>query len=294
MEKWKRILRKLLLPVPAVLFIGVPMSAALLFYTFAFACEDEPIAYAAYVISAYTMTVLCVRIPKLFKGVSALLHRNRTAHRFLTDVSFRMHASLYLSLGINLLYAIIKFLSGIYYHSIWFQAFGIYYTFLAAMRFLLLRHVKRNAFGKELVSEWKRYRLCGMILLPMSLVLSGVVVLAIERNEGFQYAGYLIYVVAMYAFYAVISAVTNLIRYRKYQSPVMSAAKAISLVSALVSLFSLETAMLSQFGDGSDPAFRRIMIATTSAGVCVIVLSMAVYMTVYAAKQINRLQANIT
>ena len=73
------------------------------------------------------------------------------------------------------------------------------------MRFLLLRHSNRNAFGENLVSELKQYRLCGVILMLMNIALSGVVILVIRKNEGFQYAGYLIYVMAMYAFYNVIT-----------------------------------------------------------------------------------------
>lgn len=292
MEKWKLILNKLLFPGAVTIILGVPVCAVLLIYTFAFAHKNEPIAYISYVVSAYVTVIVCAKIPGLVKGVSALLHQNKYLHRYLTDIPFRTHISLYLSLGINLLYAVMKLFFGAYYRSVWFGTFGVYYTFLTIMRFLLLRHVKRNTFGKELVSELKRYRLCGVILIPMNIALSGVIVLVIKQNEGFEYAGYLIYVVAMYAFYAMIAAVANLIKYRKYQSPVMSAAKAISLAAALVSVLSLETAMLSQFGDNNDLAFRQVMIGTTGAGICAIILGMAVFMIVYATKRLEGLQSN--
>lgn len=292
MEKWKQILNKLLLPEMVVIILGIPVSAVLLIYTFASAHENEPIAYISYIISAYTTVIVCVKIPVLIKSGSAFIHRNKYLHCFLTDIPFRTHISLYLSLGINLLYAVMKIFFGAYYRSVWFGTFGVYYTLLAIMRFLLLQHVNRNAFGKELVSELKRYRLCGMILIPMNIAMSGVVLLVIEQNEGSEYAGYLIYVVAMYAFYAMIVAVANLIKYRKYQSPVMSATKAISLAAALVSILSLETAMLSQFGDKHNLAFRQVMIATTGAGICAIILGMAVFMIVHATKRLKRLQSN--
>lgn len=292
MEKWKRILNKLLFPGAVVIILSIPISAALLIYTFAFAHENEPVAYLSYVISAYATVIVCAQIPRLVKGGSAFVHRNKYAHRYLTDIPFRTRVSLYLSLGINLLYAVMKLFFGVYYRSVWFGTFGVYYTLLTIMRFLLLRHAKRNAFGKELVSEWKRYRLCGIILIPMTIALSGVVILVIDKNEGFEYAGYLIYIMAMYAFYATITAIINLVKYRKYRSPVMSAAKAISLAAALVSMLSLETAMLSQFGDRHDAAFRQVMIAATGAGVCAIVLGMAVFMIVHAAKQLKGLQSD--
>lgn len=292
MENRKQVLNKLLFPKAFVILLGIPVSAALLFYVFAFSHENEPIAYFSYAFSAYTTVVVCAKAPGFVKAGSLLLHRNRYFHRYMTDIPFRLHLSLHLSLWGNLAYAVMKLFFGVYYRSVWFGTFGVYYTLLTIMRFLLLRHVKKNAFGKELVSELKRYRLCGIILIPMNIALSGVVVLAVNQNKGFEYMGYLIYVVAMYAFYAVAAAVINLIKYRKYQSPVMSAAKVVSLASALVSVLSLETAMLSQFGDSDDLAFRQVMVTATGAGICAVILGTAIFMIVYATKRLERLQSN--
>lgn len=291
MKKWRLILNRLLFPGAAVVLLGIPVSAGLLIYAFGFARENEPIVYVSYVVSFYTLVTVCAQIPKLARRISAMLHRNQYMHRYLTDLPFRTHLSLYLSLGINSLYAVMKLFLGIYYRSVWFGTFGVYYTLLTAMLFLLLQHVNRKAFGEALISEWRRYRLCGAILIPMTIALSGVVILVIQKNEGFQYPGCLIYAVALYAFYAAIAAVVHLGKYRKYQSPVMMAAKAVSLTSALVSVLSLETAMLSQFGDSNDVVFRQVMTGATGAGVCAIIFGMAIFMIVHATKQLKKLPA---
>ena len=71
-------------------------------------------------------------------------------------------------------------------------------------------------------------------------------------------------VVALYTFYTTIMAVVNLVRDRKSGSPVRAAARGVNLAAALVSMLSLETAMLTQFNDGSKGAFfRRAMIGST-------------------------------
>lgn len=114
-------------------------------------------------------------------------------------------------------------------------------------------------------SEWRRYRLCGVILLLMNVALAGMVILAVNENSGFEYPGMLIYVMAMYAFYAVITAVRNVVKFRKYGSPVLSAAKVICLTAAMVSMLSLETAMLTRFGAAEDAEFRQIMAGSTFA-----------------------------
>lgn len=290
MQRFKHILRKLLFPGLAAVLISVPVAAALLIYAFLYEAEDSPVAYAAYVISAYSLTIVCAYIVKMPKvDVQAVLHRNPYIHRYLTDVPFKTHISLYLSLGLNMLFAAMKLFFGIWYGSVWFGTLAVYYIMLAVMRFLLLRHVNRAGIGSDLVSEWRHYRLCGVILLFMNIALFGVVVLVVQKNEGFHYAGYLIYVVAMYAFYNIISAVRDVIQYRIYKSPVMSAAKAVKLAAALVSMLSLETAMLMQFNTEENPeAFRQIMTGTTGGAICAIVLAMAVFMIVKSTRQLKK------
>lgn len=289
MERCRKLLNKLLYPGIIVTLPGSLISAVLLVYVFCYGHEDTPAAYAAYGFSAYITVTLCVQIPGMVKKTKALLHSNHLTHRYLTDLPFRMHISLYLSLGINLLYAVLKSFLGLYYGSAWFISFGVYYALLALMRFMLLRHARRNAFGAELVQEHRRCRLCGIFLLLMNIALSGVVVMMVRNDEGFEYPGYLIYVMAMYAFYATISALVNMVKFRKYQSPVLSAAKAVSFAAALVSLLSLETAMLSQFGDG-DLLLRRLMTGATGAGVCTVVLAMAVYMIAAATVRLKNME----
>ena len=81
------------------------------------------------------------------------------------------------------------------------------------------------------------------------VALAGVVILVVHQNGSFHYAGSLIYAMALYTFYVTIMAVVNLVRYRKYQSPAMSAAKAINLAAALVSMLSPSTPANSSKND---------------------------------------------
>lgn len=289
MKDWKQIGKRLLFPGRAVLLAGVPLAAALLAYAFAVEGGEGIVSYVSFAFSSYMTVAVCACMPRLVREAIALAHRIPWLHRYMTDDHVRMHVSLYLSLGLNMLYAVMKLIMGACYRSVWFGTLGVYYALLTALRFMLLGHVRRNVPGRALVSELKHFRLCGAVLIPMTIALTGVVILVIDRNEGFQYAGYLIYVAAMYAFYKVISAVVNLVKYRRYNSPVMSATKAVSLAAALVSVFALETAMLSQFGQERDPLFRRIMTTATGAGICAFILSMAAVMIIHATRRLKML-----
>ena len=147
----------------------------------------------------------------------------------------------------------------------------------------------KSGFWENEISELKRYRLCGAILIMMNLALAGVVILVLYQNRGFHYAGSLIYVMALYTFYTTIMAIINVVRYRKYQSPVMSAAKAVNLAAALVSMLSLETAMLAQFDNGST-AFRQIMLGATGGAVCAIIVGMGSFMIIRSTRKMKRLR----
>ena len=129
--------------------------------------------------------------------------------------------------------------------------------------------------------------------MTVNLALSGVVILVIVQKKGFEYNGILIYVMAMYTFYVTIHSVISIFKYRKYNSPIMSTAKSISLAAAFVSMLSLETAMLSQFGsENTRPHFNRIMVGATGAGVCAIVVVMSLYIIVRTSKELKKIRIN--
>ena len=67
----------------------------------------------------------------------------------------------------------------------------------------------------------------------------------------------------------------------------LSAAKAVSLTTASVSMLSLETAMLSAFGTENDILFRQLITGISGAAVCLFVLGMAVFMIHSAAKELK-------
>lgn len=282
-------------PVPTLL-ISVP-SYALVIYALAKEDVHPVIAYAAYFLSAYAFVITVTGIT----GIICLVRQGIGNHpfvrkmlgiplveRYLKEDTFRAETALYQGFFINLLYAGIKMFSGILYGSVWFITLAVYYILLAVMRASLLHYVRKN--GKDKASEWQRYRLCGIILLFMNVALTGIVILVVRRNSGFEYPGMLIYIMAMYAFYAIIIAVRNVIKFRRYGSPVLSAAKVTGLMAALVSMLSLETAMLTQFGAADDPMFRQIMTASTGAGISIIVLGMAVFMIVRSTKQLKNIR----
>ncbi len=288
MEKYKKVGMKLLFPPLALALLLIPVAAVLLIYVFADRHTQEPVAYVAYGLSAYSLVVTCLRLPRWIKGFERLKQENRFVHRYLTDVRWRLEMSLYLSLVINIFYALLQLGMGLCYHSIWFYALFVYYALLGLMRFFLLQDALHMELGMERRRELLRYRFCGIVLLVLNLVLAVIVAYIVYQNRGFAYHEILTIAMAAYTFFTMTMAIKNVITYRKYESPVMSAAKAISLTAALVSLLSLETAMLSAWGSENGPVFRQVMTGVTGTVICLVVHVLAIYMIVHASKEMKR------
>lgn len=289
---WKKIGKKLLFPPVWVMALLTIFSAAALIAVFLNGWDTSPVAYIAYVLAFYTLsvvTVFCAMVlPKQYKQIKQKIMNHPLGNRYMTDKVFRTKISLNLSLGINLAYVAINVLSWYLYQSWWFVCLAVYYVILSVMRFLLVRYVRINDLGANRYGELKRSLACSYIMLLLNFFLSGAVMMVVYQNKGFEYHGIMIYVMAMFTFYNATFAIIDLIKYRSFESPVMSTAKGISMAAALVSMLNLETAMFAEFGADMAKEDQRLMIILTGAGISITVIIMAIYMIVRCTKEIKK------
>ncbi|MBQ4048320.1 MAG: hypothetical protein IJC93_08140 [Clostridia bacterium] len=293
MDKFKKIAFRLLYPPVWLIWVLSFLSIGLLVYVFLISGNSQSIvAYASYVVEAYTLTAICMKAPLLFRWIKRVKRDNKYISRYFSDRHLRVKLSLYGSVTINALYALLQLYSGVFYHSVWFYSLASYYFVLALMRFFVLRDtIRTDSPGLHKQMEWRRYRFCGVLLLWMHVILSAIVFYIVRQNRGFAYNEIITITMAAYTFTTLTVAIIGIVRYRRYESPLLSAAKALSFTAALVSLLSLETAMLTAFRtEENTPRFRQIMTGATGGVVCVMVLAMAVYMIVRATKAIRSIQ----
>jgi len=291
---WKKIGKKLLFPPIWLMMILVIVSAAALILVFVKGMEQSIPAYIVYVLAFYTLSVVCVFcvlvLPKQYGIIKQKIYDRPLGNRFLTDRVFRTNVSLCVSFVINMLYVGINLWSWHMLGSYWFMVLAVYYVIMAVMRFLLVRYVRIQKIGTNILGEWKRSRICACILLLINLSLSGAVLMILYQSKGYHYPGILIYVMALYTFYSTIHAVLDIVKYHKFGSPVMSTAKIVSLSGALVSMLNLETAMFAQFGADMSIENQRIFIILTGAGVSITVVTLSVILIVNANKEIRRIK----
>ncbi len=290
---WKRIGKALLFPHVAILFVLLPLATVLLVGSMVFIGDDTPIAYISYALSAYTLTVWCVRIPYLIERFKSFKKENRYVRRWQEDVRLRVNISLYGSFFFNLAYALFQLWLGFYHRTFWFNSLGAYYVCLALMRFFLLSHTRKFAPGERMREELRKYRACGRVFLVLNLALSLIVFFMVYWNRTFMHHMITAIAMASYTFTAFTSAVINVVKYRKYNSPVFSASKAISFAAALVSMLTLEATLLTTFSDGTvTAAGQKWLLGITGASISSVIVIMAVYMIVRSTEKIKKEENN--
>ncbi len=281
----KKILNKLFGPNKIIGFIVFNLAFGLLIYVFSYHLEDTPLAYLSYLLSTYALIIFCIWFYKVCQFSNKTIKKSNSYNLYKEHELLITKILLTLSLFLNFIYGIFKLGTGIYYTSWWFITFAIYYLILCLMKLSIVKDIK-NDVDKNLKKEYQKLKLTGIILLFLNLVLSGMIILIIKQNQEITYAGFIIYLVAMYDFYLIISAIVNVIKYRKKNSPLLASIKCINLTVAMISMISLEVAMVSEFGT-NDNEFKTIMTSIMGFVVCLINTSMSIYMIVRANKKLN-------
>lgn len=283
MKRALTVLGNILHPPKWVLFSAPPLVFATLIYIFAVGQNDSAPAYLIYGLSAYCLTIVVLPLPRWIRNARAGVMRriNGTAFggRYVNDLAFRGSVGICQGMTVNFLYVLFRIAVGIRYASVWSVSMAVYYLVLGILRLSLILSYRRRAETDEL----RCYRRTARLLFLLNIPMGGMILLMVLTNAGYSYPGYVIYLSAMYTFYTMIVSVINLARFRRLGSPILSAAKVLNFIAALMSVLGLQTAMIAQFSAESDD-LRRLMNALTGGAVWLAVILTAVCM-LYRSKK---------
>lgn len=288
MKRAKMIIKRILYPTKRVLFTIPLISFTALIFIFVYEKTESMLAYPIYCMSAYSLTVLCAAVPNIMRKTAQMIKSSRIMKRissveimdrYLADLAFRGNISIYQGMTVNFLYTIFRAVTGIRYASVWFISMAVYYLSLGVIRVYLIVCYKRRHMKDENIC----YRNTAWFLFLLNVPMGGMILLMIWTDSGFSYPGYVIYLSALYTFYTLIIAVRNLVKFRRVGSPILSAAKVINFIAAMMSILGLQTAMISRFSTNGD-GYRKMMNTITGGFVYGIVLAIAIYMLLYSRK----------
>lgn len=233
--------------------------------------DSSPAACAVYALSAYSVGVAAWRwTPPLWRAARRL-RMHPLLRRWNDDAALRAGAAF----AVTAAYCAYNAVLAVHLRSAWIGSMALYWLILGGLRLALLRHARLPEGSVE------PYRTCGLLLLALTFSLSVVSFHAIYRGGATSYPGHTIYAAAGFTFYTFTMAVMRL---RRGDAPdhTARAGRLLSLATALVSVFFLQTAMLAQFGD-SAPWQAHLNMATGGAAFAG-VLVIAIYMMRAAAR----------
>ena len=285
--KFKKLLKSILYPHIALIIILTVLSVVSLVMAFAVMPENQIVNYSSYVLSAYTLTVICIRIPSIIKGVKKYKKTNKYVSMYSSDPHLRIKLSLFGTLLFNVVYSLFQLALGIGGNSLWFYSLAGYYFLLALMRLSLFYHTQKHHPGEMMLREQLIYRMCGIGLLPMTLALSVIIGYVAMKSQANVQGMIITIAMAAFTFTSFSIAIVNVFRYRKYNSPVWTASKALGFVSALVPMLTLEDAMIASFGSEEGENFRQTMAGFTGAGIVAVVIAIAIFMIINSTKRIK-------
>lgn len=267
-----------------------------------FADYPKVLSYVFYVCAA-TFLSLAVWATVLFlKNTSPkqqfldMTSRNPITAKLTRDYSYRTTIITSGSLFFNVCLTASKMVTGWCYGSLWLMVLSGYYIVLCTSKFLLLRYDRKQAklTDKNAMQthEWKAYRLCGIMLLVLTVFLQGVVVMIVQHGMGFSYNEIVVIAIASYDFFCLIWAIRYMIKKRKNNSPITNSLKSVSFASSLVAMLSLQTAMFASFGKGQDALFKPLMNILTGTVVCVILIVLGIQMMIRSNKELRQIKTN--
>ena len=276
---------RVLHPPKWVLAVLPPLSFAALIMTFAVQDLRNALAYFIYSMSAYSLVILLAALPGLTKRAKSAMMGSKLmrkaaaspiTRRYFKDLAFLGSISIYQGMAVNFFYVAFRIAAGLRYASVWFVSMAVYYLVLGGLRAYLIVCYRRRTPE----SERQCYHTTAWLLFLLNIPMGGMIVLMVRTNSGFSYPGHIIYLSALYTFYTMVTSGLNLVKFRKLGSPILSAAKVLNFISAMMSILGLQTAMISRFSEHGEN-YRRMMNAITGGFVYGIVILIAIYMLLH-------------
>jgi len=297
MSKIKEFLAKLESQKAWVKIVNYILAVAIIVFTLVLVClgySNNIFAYLLYGIAAIALTYLVIItvfvIPKIKDGIIRTLKKHKFTNELLESYGYRSIIFAICSFIVNIAYAVFQGVIAILSHSIWFGALATYYIAISLIRggiVAISRKKKNNNEELTLEKQVKSYRNCGIYLVLLNFALMGAVVQMVLSDQGFKYAGIMIYVMATYAFYKLGMSIYNLFKAKKHNDYTIQSIRNISFADALVSILALQTALLYAFSENYQPYLPNSL---TGGAVSIIIIGMGIFMIVRGQKKLKEIE----
>ena len=258
-------------------------------------------SYVAYALAAITLGYgvysIIVYAPTLKTRTVAWIKKFPLGKSLLERYDFRTIVFSAFSLVLNLAYVVmhivLAFVTRAYF---WYGSLAAYYGMLVALRSGIVLYQRKKGKTEsadaylQAKTEIGKYRTCGVLLTIIPLCLTIPILQVFYLDRAFVHEGMVTVIAfAAYAFYKIIMAILGAISAQKQPDVTVRAVRNVSLADAMVSIFSLQTALLYAFSEGN----YTVANALTGSAVCLLTMALGVWMIVRSFKMKKQLEENI-
>lgn len=289
MERFKKIAGKLLvLPGWLTALFGIGAGCALV-WVFLEGHDTRWFAYPIYVLAFYALTVTCVWLAPRAAGLA----KRRKAEN--TDGAARakkLKEHMLRHLAVSLVYGLGQTIQGVIAGSAWIGGNGLYNMCCGIIHAVLLwyeRRLRRDPEGdRHRRMAWKCYTVCGFLMAGVNLTMTGLAFQMIWMGRSGSYSEIMVIAVAAFTFYKLIMAVIRVFRCRNNNEPIPGAVRNLGLAEALMSLFSLQTALFAVYGTEAEMQF--LMNSLTGFAVCLMTMLGSIGMVMHGRRRLRQIQ----
>ncbi len=251
--------------------------------------ESQWFSYPVYVLSAYGLTVLSIRLVPW--AIRFFRQRRQKQPAESAEEQQKLFCrdqvkDMLVNFGFGLFYLA----GGIRNASAWLVANGIYNLVQGGLYGIPLYYQRKLTQHHDLKTAWKGYTTLGWGLLAVNLTMTGCVFLVVWRGESESYDGLLVFAMATLTFYKLAMSIISLVQIRHSNSPLLGAACNAGHTEAIMSLFMLQTALFSSFGQ--DFPHKFLMNSLTGGAVCLMTVLGAAGMVLHGRKRMT--EAEVT
>lgn len=198
-----------------------------------------------------------------------------------------------LALGaLHAAFAVVNIVAGLLARSVWTLSVGVLVATLNAGKSYLasgaLMSVVSGRRAEDELSLWRCLK-AGIALVAVTLALSGTIARIVLDGFGRAYPGVVIYLYAAYALVAVVLAIVNLVRARRFDTLAVKGVRLFGLASALISIFALQTVVLSRVDWGSLPVHlaRSVVEGAVGGAVCLYMVAAGLWLALSAGARLR-------
>lgn len=279
-EKLKKIFQFLKKPntVFSCLCYGIFFAFTALAFVLLF-CEVNPtLVYIAYSGMGITFFYCCyLFIMYDFKKIKLCLKnlklkiasKNKFLNKLFYDIYYRTLLFTCFSLFLGICFVAYNAFAGLYYHSIWNGSISVYYALLVIIRiaFLLCENkILRNKNISEEEREFKRAKIFkteGILLICVNIALIAPITLLATTQKNVNLPMWVAIADACFTFYKMTVCIYSFVKTRKNNNLAIKGIKNLNLISACVSLLSLENTMIITFSTEIESGMKILMILSS-------------------------------